>query len=108
MVKRKTEKKNRTHFVFCALPPTEDNGSTTVYIGTREDWEKDGCLSDGYSEEERKRVDRVCDKYKLLNLMESTYESTSMTPKQLNEALAKEPDFAYDKKFAAFIKSCNS
>jgi len=92
--------------VFCAQKDAAfgDETATTVCVSTRETWEKDGCQSDSYTDEEGSIVDAVCDKYGLVGWLETTYEC-QLPLEEITELLGQEPDFAYDEGFAKFIES---
>lgn len=104
----KSEDKSKSHFVFCALPPSEDarecGVKSVVYIGTRFDWEHGGHSTGDHGAEDLRRIRSLFKKYKMEEAQEGVYDSL-FAPRTIIARLSQEPDFAYDEKFAEKMKS---
>lgn len=90
--------------VFCVFCD-KWNDRPVVYFATPEDWKTRGYQSDCISGEAGELIDKLARKYRLSNLMGSTYECyCSADSKEIIAFLSKEPGVVFDKKFALRMK----
>jgi hypothetical protein len=98
-----------TRFVFCAYEEEDavldGERLTIVVVSTRETWEGNGYIDDGYEDEDWERLLEVTDTHGLGELMESVYEAPQgVSREQIRDSLEMEVDFAYSGALDRFIR----
>lgn len=86
----------------------EVEGQFEIFINSRQVWQTEQRLTDGYSEEERELVEAVISRLRLCNLMESTYEPCRSTDyeniREIKTALMK-AGVMVEKDFQLFMEN---